>query len=165
MLANQHESGEVSVWTRKRENFTSRLILTMDTMDVNSLVTYVEEFKVLICRTCRHGLVATGVKKHFQRYHKRIPIEVRNRIVKFVAELDTKKPEEVEAPTVEVAVIKGLTTLHSGRLASSRINMCVSVREARADRASSKPKKSVFQDPRPPYIKSRPGGQGNKPPH
>jgi hypothetical protein len=80
----------------------------MEAMDVNSFVTYVEEFKVLICRACRHGLVATGVKKHFQRHHKCIPIEVRKRIVEFVAELDAKKPEEVEVPTVEVAAIEGL---------------------------------------------------------
>jgi hypothetical protein len=107
MVANQRESGEVRVCKKKGENFTSRLIPKMDTMDFNSFVRYVEDFKVLICRTCRHGLVATGVKKHFQRYHKCIPIEVRKRIVEFVAELDIKKPEEVELPIVEVAAIEG----------------------------------------------------------
>jgi hypothetical protein len=80
----------------------------METMDVNSFVTYVEEFKVLICRTCRHGLVATGAKKHFQRCHKYISIEVRKPILEFVAGLDAKKPTEIEVPTVEVPAIESL---------------------------------------------------------
>jgi hypothetical protein len=55
--------------------------------------------------------VATGVKKHSQKYHKCIPIKVRKRIVEFVVEFDTKKPEEVEVPIVEVAAIEGLNVV------------------------------------------------------
>jgi hypothetical protein len=80
----------------------------METVDVNSFVTYVEEFKVLICRMCRHGLVSTGVKRHFPWRHKSIPIEVRKQIVEFAELLDAKKPEVVQVPTGEVAVIEGL---------------------------------------------------------
>ena len=63
---------------------------------------------MLICQTCRHGLVATGVQRHFQRCHKCISIEVRKQIVEFAAQLDIKNPEEVEVPTVELVAIEGL---------------------------------------------------------
>jgi Orsellinic acid/F9775 biosynthesis cluster protein D len=55
-----------------------------------------------------HGLVATGVEKHFQRCHKCIPIEVRKQIVEFALQLDGKKQEDVEIPRVEVAAIERL---------------------------------------------------------
>jgi len=77
-------------------------------VNVNSFVTYVEEFKVLICRMCRHGLVTTGVKRHFQWRHKSIPIEIRKQIIEFAEQLDAPKPEEVPVPTREVAAIEGL---------------------------------------------------------
>jgi hypothetical protein len=74
-------------------------------------VTYVEEFKVLICRTCRHGLAAKRVKRHFQWRHKLIPIEVRNRIVEFTARLEVKEAEEVKVLTGEVPAIEGLNVV------------------------------------------------------
>ena len=96
---------------REKEKFTSTLGLRMDMVDVNSFVTYVEEFKVLICRTCRHGLAAKGVSRHFQWRRKLIPIEVRKRIVEFAARLDLKEAEEVKVPTGEVPAIEGLNVV------------------------------------------------------
>jgi hypothetical protein len=80
----------------------------MERVNVNLYVTYVEDFKVLICQTCRHGLAAKGMKRHFQWRHRSIPIEVRNQIIEFAAGLDMKKPEEVEVARVEVPAIEGL---------------------------------------------------------
>lgn len=65
------------------------------------------QHRVIICRQHHCAILPTGVWRHFQNYHKAVPVEVRKGIEERVKQLDLLPPSEVVLPDNNT-MVKGL---------------------------------------------------------
>jgi len=84
----------------------------------NSHIFYLEEFHVIVCRTCKYGLTKGGVKKHFRRRHKELELYIRRELEDHAKVLDVWEVEKIKAPTEEVTALEGLE-IHEGFICTS----------------------------------------------
>jgi hypothetical protein len=75
------------------------------------LLIYLPQFHVIVCRECQYAINKRGVNKHFRRLYQHIDIRVRNQLNDYVQKFDVWEVEQVETPTEEVEIIKGLKVL------------------------------------------------------
>jgi Orsellinic acid/F9775 biosynthesis cluster protein D len=76
--------------------------------DIGSYVTYDEGLETLICRSCQYGLNPNGVRRHYRRCHKELPLKIRNKIIEWCDMLVARPLKDVQIPTREVDAIDGL---------------------------------------------------------
>jgi len=96
---------------RLKKNFlASKLSSSESTLPrtMDAYVLYNRQYKILICRQHHYAIPQSWVSRHFQKHHKETPLETRNRIEKYVAELDLLRPEEIEPPQ-DMVPVDGLT--------------------------------------------------------
>ena len=80
----------------------------------NSIDQYVKfnsEFQVLICLQHKYCLTPNGIERHFQRYHKNIPLAIRKEITQYGSQLNLISPNKVG---VSNKVIAELALYESG---------------------------------------------------
>jgi len=56
-------------------------MIEMNEEEINRHLRYDEEFKVLICLSCRYCLTQSGVERHFRNQHGAIPINISKELV------------------------------------------------------------------------------------
>ena len=76
-------------------------------------IVYVEQYKVVVCRTCKYCIRPGGSYQHFRRWHKDLGLLVRKELQSYCDALDLANPKDVPVHT-DGATIDGLT-LYTGR--------------------------------------------------
>ena len=71
-------------------------------------LSYIAEYHVLICLSCRHCISKTGLRLHFQRRHRDLPLRVRRELEDHVENLDVWRKTEVSHPSQTIPAIEGL---------------------------------------------------------
>src|SRR6202041_2283330 len=66
---------------------------------VNEHLLYVEEHKVVICRTCKFCIRPGGSRDHFRRYHNELGRSTRKELEEHCDSLDLANPKDVLPPT------------------------------------------------------------------
>ena len=77
------------------------LFMTTDSSQlmVGDHLLYLDDYKVLICRPCRHAIrPAGGICSHFQIKHKALPITTRKPLVQYAAGLELLDPQNMVMP-------------------------------------------------------------------
>jgi hypothetical protein len=74
---------------------------------MDAYVIYNELYQVLICCQHHYAISPDSIVRHFRMLHKSIPLEMRQRIIKYASELDLLEPKKVSVPT-QMTPIKGL---------------------------------------------------------
>jgi uncharacterized C2H2 Zn-finger protein len=82
-------------------------------VDVDEHLLYVEEHRVVICRTCKYCIRPGGPCYHFRRYHNELGLPTRKELERYCDGLDLANPKDVPLPTANCAAIDGLA-LHMG---------------------------------------------------
>jgi hypothetical protein len=81
------------------------------TESIDQYVTYIPEYKVILCQSHKYCLVPGGVKRHFRDYHKNITWRIKKAIIDYSATLDLIDPTEVQVP---IYMVKGLKIYEDG---------------------------------------------------
>jgi hypothetical protein len=79
---------------------------------MNQYVIYNAHYKVLICRQHKYTITPDWVLRHFQEFHKAIPLATRQLIVDHSKSLDLVIPENVATPLELVQCIEGLSVVN-----------------------------------------------------
>ena len=77
---------------------------------VSGYISYRAEYNVLICRACKRCIspINDGIRRHFMRKHKRVPLKTRNEIIEYSESLRLVNPDEVAVPQAEIEVVEDL---------------------------------------------------------
>jgi hypothetical protein len=98
--------------TGEKEN--SGVRRNMSTSIVNEHLLYLEEHRVVICRTCKHCIRPGGSGHHFRRQHKELERHTRRALKEHCDSLNLANPKDIPLPTPNnCAAIDGLA-LHTG---------------------------------------------------
>src|SRR5262245_50007554 len=62
---------------------------------VDQYVKYNSEFKVLICCKHKYCIKPTGIQRHFQDYHQKIPLAIRKEIIQYGSQLSLQEPNMI----------------------------------------------------------------------
>jgi len=65
---------------------------------------YLEKWKVLVCRSCKHGLPKKGVERHLRAEHQVIPLNIRQTLNIYAQSLSLLPPSEVQAPRRDISI-------------------------------------------------------------
>lgn len=71
-----------------------------------------EVYGIVICRQHRYAITPASVARHFQEYHKSVPIDLRKQLQDYVDSLGLSNPDNVDIPNNTVP-IHGLP-IHKG---------------------------------------------------
>ena len=69
---------------------------------------YNHEYSVVICRQHKYAITKDWIGRHFQEYHKTVPLKTRKEIEALVSELNLLDPIQVQLPSDTIPV-DGLT--------------------------------------------------------
>jgi hypothetical protein len=85
-----------------------------DNQSMGCHVRYVEEYKVLLCISCGHGIVpGSGIRRHLIDHHKEIPLALRKKIIAYGASLELDEPHTCMAKlSSSMTVLNGFTLIH-----------------------------------------------------
>jgi hypothetical protein len=97
---------------------------------VDEHIRYVEEYKVVICRTCRYCIRPGGSYDHFRLWHKDLGLPVRKELQSHCDSLDLANPKDVRVPT-DGATIDDLA-LYTGRRCTIPACGALCVKESQA---------------------------------
>lgn len=75
---------------------------------------YLEQFRTIICRECQYGITKGGIRLHFRRHHRDIPLEQRRELESYAQTFDITETKDVQHPTEEINVIEGLRIYENG---------------------------------------------------
>jgi hypothetical protein len=101
-------------------------------------ILYLEPFQTIVCRECQFGITKGGLRLHFRRHHKSIPIKVRRELENHVENFSIADLKDISVPMTEVNMIEGLkvqegwicTSKGCGMLYASLIGMMIHCRKA-----------------------------------
>ena len=83
----------------------------MEQIDLAEYVSHLSKYEVLLCRVCKHCVKPSedAIKRHFMhKRHRKIPLKIRQEIVKYGTELKLMNPEKVRNSSSEIEPIEGL---------------------------------------------------------
>ncbi len=83
---------------------------------MDEYIIYNTTYHILICRQCGYAIPQDGIMRHYRRFHKTIPLVMRQEIINYGLSLDLLQPSKVQElwETLNVnTTIKGLT-VYSG---------------------------------------------------
>jgi hypothetical protein len=69
---------------------------------------YNSKYRVLVCRACQYALSPNGVKRHLERWHDHLSLDVRKALTRFAETLDLATISEVNALRPESDGVAGL---------------------------------------------------------
>src|SRR5579871_6816194 len=105
-------------------------------MDGRLHLLYNSDYRVLICRTCKYALSPNGVKKHLERTHKHLSLDVRKGLVGYARTLDLVTMEEVgmlrpgPKPVVGLEVVSGFYCIRCEYACATERTIMVHCRES-----------------------------------
>jgi len=78
--------------------------------EASRYVSFLTEYRVLICRSCKHGISPNGdgIARHFMEKHITMPIQTRQSILIYCNSLKLIDPSNVRIPTMEIERITEL---------------------------------------------------------
>ena len=74
---------------------------------------YLPQFQSIVCRVCNYALRKDSIRRHFERYHKDIPLKQRRELEDYVKDFDIREIKEIQNPWTEVPEVIGLK-VHEG---------------------------------------------------
>lgn len=74
---------------------------------------YLQQFQTIVCCECEYGVTKNGLRLHFERHHKMIPLKERRELENYVQNFDVLEVKNVPTPSQEVGIIEGLK-VHKG---------------------------------------------------
>jgi Orsellinic acid/F9775 biosynthesis cluster protein D len=86
-------------------NITREPHVSMDMSEQYLL--YLNDFGVIVCRECQHGIVKGNIGRHFRMFHKNIDLCVRRELTEYVKDLEIHERKYVQTPTREVMAVEG----------------------------------------------------------
>jgi hypothetical protein len=94
-------------------------------MSIQNYVTYLNQYKTLICRQCQYCIVPGGIQRHLKDFHQNIPLKTRQSIIEFSLQLELIEPNLLQIDKNINEHIDGLKVYENGfRCLSSDCTFC-----------------------------------------
>ena len=68
-------------------------------LNLNDYLFYLENQRLIVCKSCRYCLQPDGVERHLRTEHEAVPLVVRKELVKYVDGLELVSFVELVSPT------------------------------------------------------------------
>src|SRR5438552_1442158 len=65
---------------------------------MDEYIIYNTTYHILICRQCGYAIPQDGIMRHYRRFHKTIPLVMRQEIIKYGLSLDLHQPNHYSTP-------------------------------------------------------------------
>ena len=79
---------------------------------IDQYVTYNDQFHIMICRLCEHGIPKNGVGLHYRRHHKDLTLQTRKELVLHAKNFDLVEnieySNEIIPPIDGIKIEKGM---------------------------------------------------------
>ena len=76
-------------------------------------ILYLQSLQTIVCQLCHFGIAKGGIRLHFERHHKSIPINERRALEEYIKQFNVCEIKSVERPSREITAIEGLK-IHEG---------------------------------------------------
>jgi hypothetical protein len=109
-----HEKNSHKRKTTKIEIKYTKATNSVETMSIQQYVTYLTQYKVLLCRQCQYYIVPGGIQRHLIDFHQSIPFMIRQNIIEFGSQLDLIDPSLMQINKGLNEYVKGLKVYKNG---------------------------------------------------
>jgi hypothetical protein len=75
---------------------------------------YEGQLRVMICRLCHDGVTKNGVALHYRKYHRDLPLRIRQDLVPYANRFDRCETDDIQYPSTIISRIEELEVHENG---------------------------------------------------